>query len=76
MMAADIDLAPTTVHTESVPLVSRWDTDDAGTIYVLDIDDAGVSVPLLEHQVRALGAAILAATLDEIDEDDEGLADA
>ena len=58
--------AATVIRTLGVPLVERW--DDA---YVVTFEDAAVSVTLTEEQVRGLGARILAATLDEIDDMDE-----
>jgi hypothetical protein len=71
MMVNDIEIAAVVIHSEEAPLMSRWDTADAGVIYTLELPDAGVSIPLMEVQVRALGAAILSATLDEVDEDDD-----
>lgn len=52
------------IRTEAIPLVERW-----GDVYVVTFDDADVSIRLTEGQVRGLGARILAATLDEIDDD-------
>jgi hypothetical protein len=67
MHTSDIVDAPTSITTTTMPLVERWDTEDAGTIYVLWFEDAGVSVRLTEEQVRRLGARILSATLHELD---------
>jgi hypothetical protein len=57
----------TRIVTDEVPLVTRWDLAD-GPAYVLEFEDADVSVRLTEAQVRGLGARILAATLDDLSE--------
>lgn len=62
----------TAIRTTTVPLVTRWDQGSApwlqgelanGPTYVLEFEDAAVSVRLTEAQVRGLGARILTATL-------------
>lgn len=59
---------PVRIHTEDIPLVTRWEQSD-GPIYMVEFEDAGVSIRLGEAQVRGLGARILAATLDDTDYD-------
>lgn len=68
MYAADIADQPTTIATSEAPIVSRWDTDDAGPVYLVEFTGERVSVRLTEEQVRQLGARILWSTLADDDE--------
>jgi len=68
MNATEIVDQPVSIHTTAVPTVSRWDTDDAGTVYLLEFEDAGASARLSEEQARGLGARILSSTMTSDDD--------
>jgi hypothetical protein len=58
---------PTRIKTTTVPTVTRWGTDET-PVYLLEFEDAGVSVRLTEAQVRGLGANILWSTMTSDDD--------
>lgn len=53
---------PATIRTDSTPLVTRWGTDE-DPVYLLEFEDAGVSVRLTEAQTRGLSSRILSSML-------------
>jgi hypothetical protein len=68
MNADQIIDQPTTIATSEAPTVSRWDTDDAGPVYLVEFTGERVSVRLGEEQIRQLGARILWSTITSDDE--------